>query len=110
MKPIFANLRITKPLCLFKSSKFYEEKFDIADWYSRKSTNRHKDDYTIIYFAKIILAFILQNLNFCEYICIKFWNILDNDQRKALLDLANDPSITIKPAEKGGSIVIMNTE
>ena len=40
----------------------------------------------------------------------KFWNNLDNDQRKALLDLANDPSITIKPADKGGSIVIMNTD
>ena len=66
MKPIFSNLRISRPLRLFKSSKFYEEKFDIifANWYSRKSTNRHKDDYTIIYFAKIILAFILQNLSF----------------------------------------------
>ena len=40
----------------------------------------------------------------------KFWNNLDNDQRKALLDLANDPSITIKPADKGGSIVIMNID
>ena len=40
----------------------------------------------------------------------KFWNNLDNDQRKALLDLANDPSITIKLADKGGSVVIMNTD
>ena len=40
----------------------------------------------------------------------KFWNNLDNDQRKALLDLANDPSITLKPADKGGSIVIMNND
>ena len=56
MKQIFANLRILRALCLFKSSKFNEEKFDIifANWYTRKSTNRHKDDYTIIYFAKII--------------------------------------------------------
>ena len=69
MKPIFANLRILRPLCLFESSKFYEEKFYIifANWYYKKSTNRHKDDYTIIYFAKIILAFILQNSNFREY-------------------------------------------
>ena len=54
MKPIFANLKILRPLCLFVSSKFYEEEFDIifANWYSRKSTNRHKDDYTIIHFAK----------------------------------------------------------
>ena len=38
-----------------KSSKFNEEKFDIifSNLYSRKSTNRHKDDYTIIYFEKI---------------------------------------------------------
>ena len=40
----------------------------------------------------------------------KFWNNLDNDQRKALLDLANDPSITIKLADKSGSIVIRNTD
>ena len=69
MKTVFANLRILRPLCLFKSSKFYEEKFDIifANWYSRNSTNRHKDDYTIIYFAKIIQAFTLQNFkNFAK--------------------------------------------
>ena len=56
MKPIFANLRILRPLCLFESSKFNEEKFNIIfeNWYSRKSTKRHKDDYTIIDFAKII--------------------------------------------------------
>ena len=54
MKSIFANLRILRPLCLFESSKFYEEKFDIifANGYSKKSTNRRNDDYTIIYFAK----------------------------------------------------------
>ena len=40
----------------------------------------------------------------------KFWNNLDNDQRKVLLDLANDPSITIKLAYKGGSILIINTD
>ena len=45
-----------------------------------------------------------------RFCVIKFWNNLNNDQRKALLDLANDPSITIKPADKGGSIVIMNTD
>ena len=56
MKLILANLRILRPLCLFKSSKFDEEKFNImfANCYSGKSTNRHKDDYAIIYFAKII--------------------------------------------------------
>ena len=39
----------------------------------------------------------------------KFWNNLDTNQRKALLDLANDASIMIKPADKGGAIVIMNS-
>ena len=39
----------------------------------------------------------------------KFWNNLDTNQRKALLDLANDASIIIKPADKGGAIVIMNS-
>ena len=51
---LFKNLEAS--VCLFKSSKFNEEKFNIifANWYSGKSTNRHKNDYTIIYFAKII--------------------------------------------------------
>ena len=39
----------------------------------------------------------------------KFWNNLDSNLRKALLDLANDASIIIKPADKGGAIVIMNS-
>ena len=41
MKSIVANLRIFRPLCLFKSSKFYEEKFDIifANWYGIKFTD-----------------------------------------------------------------------
>ena len=39
----------------------------------------------------------------------KFWNKLDTNQRKALLDLENDASIIIKPADKGGAIVIMNS-
>ena len=56
MKEVTCEAKIMRPLCLFKSSKFYGEKFDIifANWYSRKYANRHKDDYTIIYFAKII--------------------------------------------------------
>ena len=39
----------------------------------------------------------------------KFWNNLDTNQRKALLDLANDASIIIKAADKGGAIIIMNS-
>ena len=40
----------------------------------------------------------------------KFWNNLSDNQRKALIHLSNDKSITIKPADKGGTIVIMDTE
>ena len=40
---------------------------------------------------------------------INFWNNLDTNQWKALLDLANDASIIIKPADKGGAIIIMNS-
>ena len=77
MKLIFASLRILRPLCLFKSSKFNVEKFDIifANWYSRNSINRDQDDYTVIYFAKIILALILQNLNFRKNIYIYIRNL-----------------------------------
>ena len=35
---------------------------------------------------------------------------LNNDQRKALLHLSNYGSIIIKPADKGGAIVIMDTD
>ena len=41
---------------------------------------------------------------------IKFWNNLSGDQRKALINLSNDKSITIKPANEDGAIVIMDTE
>ena len=40
----------------------------------------------------------------------KFWNNLSDDQRKALIHLSNNKSITVKPADKGGAIVIMDTE
>ena len=40
----------------------------------------------------------------------EFWNNLSDDQRKALIHLSNDKSITFKPADKGGAIVIMDTE
>ena len=34
---------------------------------------------------------------------------MGDDQRKALIHLSNDKSIRIKPADKGGAIVIMDT-
>ena len=40
----------------------------------------------------------------------KFWNNLRDDQRKALIHLSNDKSITLKPADKGGAIVIKDIE
>ena len=40
----------------------------------------------------------------------KIWNNLNTDQCKALLDLSNDKSIVIKPADKGCAIVVMDPE
>ena len=39
-----------------------------------------------------------------------FWTNLKNDQRKVLLHLSNHSFIIIKPADKGGAIVIMDTD
>ena len=38
-----------------------------------------------------------------------FWSNLDNSQRQAIKSLADDDSIVIKPSDKDGSIVIMDT-
>ena len=38
----------------------------------------------------------------------KYWNNLSNDQRQALQSLINDQTIIVKPADKGGAIVVMN--
>ena len=40
----------------------------------------------------------------------KFWNNLTASQCEAILDLSKDDSIIIKPADKGGAIVIMDSE
>ena len=40
----------------------------------------------------------------------KFWNNLTASQREAILELSKDDSIIIKPADKGGAIVIMDSE
>ena len=39
----------------------------------------------------------------------KLFNNLSNDQRQALKSLSKDSSITIKPADKGGAVVIMDS-
>ncbi len=38
----------------------------------------------------------------------KVFNNLTKDDRSALLDLRKDKTILVKPADKGGSIVVMN--
>ena len=76
-------------------------KTDKSEWYPGEvKNNRTKfiDDVT-----KHLKTQIKKNEN-------KFWNNLSDDQRKALIHLSNDKSITIKPADKGGAIVIMDTE
>ena len=39
----------------------------------------------------------------------KYWNNLTNDQRSALLRLSGDKNVVIKPADKGGALVIMDS-
>ena len=39
----------------------------------------------------------------------KYWNNLTNDQRSALLRLSGDKNIVIKPADKGGALVVMDS-
>ena len=39
----------------------------------------------------------------------KYWNNLTNDQMSALLRLSGDKNIVIKPADKGGALVIMDS-
>ena len=76
-----------------------------SDWYPDSVKNDRSED--LLKFINNVTKDLKDHLKNNEN---KFWNNLDNDQRKALLDLANDPSITIKPADKGGSMVIMNTD
>ena len=76
-----------------------------SDWYPDSVKNDSSEG--LLKFINNVTKDLKDRLKNNEY---KFWNKLDNDHRKALLDLANDPSITIKPADKGGSIVIMNTD
>ena len=40
----------------------------------------------------------------------KCWNNLTENQRTALRDLSRDESIGIKPADKGGILVIMDSD
>ena len=60
----------------------------------------------LLHFIQNIINDLKTNLRKNEN---KFWNNLDTNQRKALLDLANDALIIIKPADKGGAIVSMNS-
>ena len=78
---------------------------DKSKWYPDEVKNNRSEGLTkfIDDVTKDLKTQIKKNEN-------KFFNNLSDDQRKALIHLSNDKSITIKPADKGGAIVIMDTE
>ena len=75
------------------------------NWYPDKVKNNRSPDLTsfITNFQHDIHKTLTENES-------KFWNNLSPDERQALKTLANDQNIVIKPADKGGAIVIMNIE
>ena len=80
-------------------------KTDKSKWYPDEVKNNRSEGLTkfIDDVTKDLKTQIKKNEN-------KFWNNLSDNQRKALIHLSNDKSITIKLADKGGAIVIMDTE
>ena len=75
------------------------------DWYPEEVQNNRSEGLTK--WIKDITEEFNSNLKLGEN---KFWNNLSDKQRKALETLSKDDSIVIKSADKGGAIVIMNSE
>ena len=75
-----------------------------SEWYSDKVKNNRSEGLVkfIDNITNDLKTHLMKNQN-------KIWNNLSDEQRKAIVDLANDDSIIIKPADKGSSIVIMNS-
>ena len=72
-------------------------------WYPRKvRENRSKG---LLSFIDNLTNDIKHELSRKEQ---QFWNNLSDAQRSALHGLATDETIIIKPADKGGKLVIMN--
>lgn len=84
------------------SNNIWKEKN--PDWYPDKVRNNRSQ--TLMDFIDNILR---DTKNLIENNQYKFWNNLDNNKRQAIVTLANDPTIVIKPSDKCGSIVIMST-
>ena len=75
------------------------------NWYPEKVRNHRSP--ALVEFIDNILKDTSSSLKSHES---KYWNNLDNKKRAALVSLANDTSIVIKPSDKCGSIVVMNRE
>ena len=76
-----------------------------SDWYPDKVKN-NRSEGLVKFIDKItndLKTHLTKNQN-------KFSSNLSVEQRKAIVDLENDDSIIIKPADKGGPIVIMNSD
>ena len=76
-----------------------------SDWYLDKVKNNRSEGLVkfIDNITNDLKTHLTKNQN-------RFSNNLSVEQRKAIVDLENDDSIIIKPADKGGSIVIMNSD
>ena len=75
------------------------------DWY--RADVRNNCSVGLVNFIEKFKSTISDNLRDNKHYV---WNNLTNDQRKALSDLERDKSITVKPVDNGGALVIMNTK
>ena len=75
------------------------------DWYPDAVRNRRSASLTK--FIDKLLSETKENLLANRE---SFWSNLDNSQRQAIRSLADDDTIVIKPSDKDGSIVILDTK